>query len=189
MEGHLKSCSTQKKHPPQMPPSPKGVKITVCVQLHMLCSIHPCPPCNQPQYRFNVSWRNASSTAMASRRGLTFTHCEHICSLQYCTDMATKEYLREEVLPEMVHLKFLGESKKATCIKRLNYAQAAHREGSLCWGVIWGKLKALLFFSPWANFTLLQLPSEGICNVKFLSKHMALPLCQTKNVMCAQKHK
>lgn len=67
---------------------------------------------------------------MASRSGLTFTHCEHICSLQYCTDMATEEYLREEVLSEMVHLKFFGESKKAACIKRQNYAKAAHV--SLC---------------------------------------------------------
>lgn len=63
---------------------------------------------------------------MASRSGLTFAHCEHIRSLQYCTDIATEECLREEVLTEMGHLKFFGDSKKSTCIKRQKYAQEAH---------------------------------------------------------------
>ena len=46
---------------------------------------------------------------MASRSGLTFTHCEHI---HWCT--------------EMVHLKFFGDSKKSTCLKMQKYAQAVH---------------------------------------------------------------
>ena len=58
---------------------------------------------------------------MASRSGLTFTHCEHIRSLQYCTDIATEECLREDMLTEMVHLKFFGDSKKSTCLKRQKY--------------------------------------------------------------------
>ena len=63
---------------------------------------------------------------MASRSGLIFTHCEHIRSLQYCTDIATEECLRKDILSEMVHLKFFGDPKKSTCIKRQENAQAAH---------------------------------------------------------------
>lgn len=63
---------------------------------------------------------------MAFRSGLPSSHCEHIRSLEYCSGTAAEEYLHEDVLTEMVDLKFFGEAKKATCVKRLKNAQAAH---------------------------------------------------------------
>ncbi len=63
---------------------------------------------------------------MAVRSGLTFRHCDHIRSLDYCTEMATEEFLKEEVLSEMVALKFFGDTKKTICLKRQRYAKAAH---------------------------------------------------------------
>ncbi|KAK0152218.1 HMG domain-containing protein 3 [Merluccius polli] len=58
---------------------------------------------------------------MAVRSGMTSRHCDHIRSLDYCTEMAT-----EEVLSELVALKFFGEAKKKTCLKRQRYAKATH---------------------------------------------------------------
>ena len=63
---------------------------------------------------------------MAVRSGLTFRHCEHIRSLQYCTDTAEEEHLKEEILSQMVQLQFFGDAKKATCLKRQRNAQACH---------------------------------------------------------------
>lgn len=63
---------------------------------------------------------------MAFQRGLTFSHCEHIRSLDYCRDTAAEECLKEEVLSEMADLKLFCEAKKATCVKRQKNAQEAH---------------------------------------------------------------
>lgn len=63
---------------------------------------------------------------MAARSGLPFSQCDHIRSLEYCSKMASEEWLKEEVLSEMVKLKFFGEAKKATCTKRQKNALKAH---------------------------------------------------------------
>lgn len=63
---------------------------------------------------------------MAGRSGLTFRHCDHVRSLDNCTEMATEEFLKEEVLTEMVGLKFFGEAKKTICLKRQRHALATH---------------------------------------------------------------
>ena len=63
---------------------------------------------------------------MALRSGLNFSQCEHIRSLEHCTEIATEEWLKEEMLSKMVELRFFGDAKKAKCIKRQKIALKAH---------------------------------------------------------------
>ncbi|XP_074530337.1 uncharacterized protein LOC141793487 [Halichoeres trimaculatus] len=62
----------------------------------------------------------------AVRSGLLSKHCEHIRSLQYCTDITQEECLQEETLTALVKLQLFGEAKKANCLKRQSHAQATH---------------------------------------------------------------
>ncbi|KAG1925878.1 hypothetical protein F2P79_025235 [Pimephales promelas] len=63
---------------------------------------------------------------LAHRSGHMFSVCEHLRSLDYCFETAFEEHLEPRVLDEMVELKFIGESKKAVCLKRQKIAQTAH---------------------------------------------------------------
>ncbi|XP_029976349.1 uncharacterized protein LOC115409346 [Salarias fasciatus] len=63
---------------------------------------------------------------LAVRSGLASKHCEHIRSLQYCTDTAQEECLKEETLTAMVQQNILEEAKKVACLKRQSQAQASH---------------------------------------------------------------
>ncbi|XP_057677447.1 uncharacterized protein LOC130906813 [Corythoichthys intestinalis] len=63
---------------------------------------------------------------LAVRSGLPFKHCEHIRSLQYCTQTVKEERLLANVLEEMVALQFFGVAKKASCLKRQHVAQMSH---------------------------------------------------------------
>ncbi|KAM4536415.1 uncharacterized protein PAE49_021033 [Odontesthes bonariensis] len=63
---------------------------------------------------------------MAVRSGLASPHCDHVRSLDYCSETATEEVLKEEVLSEMVALKVFGEAQKKTCLNRQRYAKATH---------------------------------------------------------------
>ncbi len=63
---------------------------------------------------------------LAHRSGHTFSLCEHLRSLDYCCERAFEEFLESIVLDEMVKLRFIGEAKKAVCLKRQKSAQAAH---------------------------------------------------------------
>ncbi len=55
-----------------------------------------------------------------------FGLCEHLPSLDYCCETAFEEFLESSVLDEMVKLRFIGEAKKAVCLKRQKSAEAAH---------------------------------------------------------------
>ena len=86
---------------------------------------------------------------MAARSGLPFSQCDHIRSLEHCSKMASEEWLKEEVLSEMVKLKFFGE---ATCTKRQKNALKAHVP--LCVQVSFKKKsQTILLFCPRADFT------------------------------------
>ncbi|XP_039464218.1 uncharacterized protein LOC120437739 [Oreochromis aureus] len=63
---------------------------------------------------------------LAQRSGLGFSLCEHLRSLDYCRETVKEVFLQEHIVMEMVDLKFFGEAKAATCIKRQKAAQMAH---------------------------------------------------------------
>ncbi|CAI5660873.1 unnamed protein product [Oreochromis niloticus] len=63
---------------------------------------------------------------LAQRGGLGFSLCEHLRSLDYCQETVKEDFLQEHIVMEMVDLKFFGEAKAATCIKRQKAAQMAH---------------------------------------------------------------
>ncbi|XP_042601264.1 uncharacterized protein LOC122140687 isoform X2 [Cyprinus carpio] len=63
---------------------------------------------------------------LAHRSGHMFSLCEHLRPLDYCCERAFEEFLESSVLDEMVKLRFIGEAKKAVCLKRQKSAQAAH---------------------------------------------------------------
>ncbi|KAL4001473.1 c-opsin [Sarotherodon galilaeus] len=68
------------------------------------------------------------SDLLAQRSGLGFSLCEHLRSLDYCRETGKEKevFLQEHIVMEMVDLKFFGEAKAATCIKRQKAAQMAH---------------------------------------------------------------
>nr|XP_054590759.1 uncharacterized protein LOC129154712 [Nothobranchius furzeri]XP_054590760.1 uncharacterized protein LOC129154712 [Nothobranchius furzeri] len=63
---------------------------------------------------------------LARRSGLGFSLCEHLRSLDYCRETVKEVFLQEHIVMEMVDLKFFGEAKAATSIKRQKAAQMAH---------------------------------------------------------------
>ncbi|XP_039457289.1 uncharacterized protein LOC120434006 isoform X1 [Oreochromis aureus] len=63
---------------------------------------------------------------LAQRSGLGFSLCEYLRSLDYCRETVKEVFLQEHIVMEMVDLKFFGEAKAATCIKRQKAAQMAH---------------------------------------------------------------
>lgn len=63
---------------------------------------------------------------LAYRSGHAFSLCEHLRSLDYCSETVFEELLDPSALDEMVKLKFFGEAKKAVCLKRQKVAQTAH---------------------------------------------------------------
>lgn len=64
---------------------------------------------------------------MAVRSGLAFQPCEHICSLDDCTDLASQEFLEEDVFSEMVVFQFFGDAKKTICLKIQSIAKVVDK--------------------------------------------------------------
>lgn len=62
---------------------------------------------------------------LALRSGLAPSTCDHIRSLDYCSNTVTEEPLKHDVLEEMVECKFFGDSKVAACKKRKKEAEEA----------------------------------------------------------------
>lgn len=127
--------------------------------------------------RFTVSWRNANSTPLLH----TWTHPLFAILYRH----SHRRMPQRRSVDRNGHLKFFGDSKKSTCVKRQKYAQAAHV--NLCVEVSFEESSKHFCFS--VHEPTLHSPQEDICYIQFISKHMALPLCQTKDVMCPQNHK
>jgi len=63
---------------------------------------------------------------LAQRSGLSYSLCSHIRSVDYCSEVAAETFLREDVLRDMMAVKFFGEAKAAICVKRQKAACAVH---------------------------------------------------------------
>ncbi|XP_077083469.1 HMG domain-containing protein 3-like [Siphateles boraxobius] len=63
---------------------------------------------------------------LAQRSGLSYSLCSHIRSVDYCSEIAAETFLGEDVLRDMIAVKFFGEAKAAICVKRQKAACAAH---------------------------------------------------------------
>ncbi|XP_039594984.1 uncharacterized protein LOC120516999 [Polypterus senegalus] len=71
------------------------------------------------------------SHVLAERSGFLFRLCEHVRSLDYCTQTATEVQLDKTVLEEMVTSIRFGEVKKEECLMRQKAAQEARVPFSL----------------------------------------------------------
>lgn len=64
--------------------------------------------------------------SLAKQSGLIYSLCEHIRSLDYCSKMAHEEFLKPEVLEELLSLHIVEESMMATCKLRQKAAEKDH---------------------------------------------------------------
>lgn len=79
------------------------------------------------------------------RSGSSHSLCAHLRSVDYCGETGTETFLREDVLEEMIGLKFFGEANAAACLRRQKAACEAHVP--LCVPVNFGGSSSQICFS------------------------------------------
>lgn len=65
-------------------------------------------------------------SVVGSAEWIKLSLCSHIRSIDYCRETAAEKFLREDILRDMMALRFFVEAKAAICVKRQKAACAVH---------------------------------------------------------------